>query len=358
MAAKKSPAKARRGARGKGTVFQRGGVWIARKPVGRGPTGRTLYLERRGKTQAEALKRLAEAGPPGPETTVKEWAAKWIASLSVRPSTLAHYQRTVDLYLVPTLGTIRVRDLTAHQVETASRTWSKTLGPNTLRTAFAHLSVMLTAARRAKLVTENVATDARRPKGKRVAIDPFTPAELARIIAAASESPSRQVFALLASAGCRLGEALALDVGDFDPAARTIAITRTYCRRHGIGPPKSPRGIRTVHVPSVALAALIASSRARKTGPLFPTRQGTRRNHNTVRACWGVLLQSLGLRYRNPHQLRHSVATAMIGAAVALPDIAVYLGDAPETVLRTYVHPTGADPSAAMDRLFGAAQTV
>lgn len=354
-AKEKPPGKKRRGPKGKGTVFLRGGVWVARKPAGKLPSGKTRYLERRGRTQAEALRRLAEAGPPGPQTTVSEWAAKWMAASDLRPGTAADYAHTVERYVGPTLGHLKIREVTAHQVEAALRTWAKTLGPNTVRKNLGHLVTLFEAARRAKLVAENPAADARRPKPKTVEIDPFTPAELSRIVAGATSTGSR-IFALLATAGCRIGEALALDVPDFDPAAGTVSISRTYSRKHGMGPPKSARGVRVIRVPADAAPALAAAAAARKAGALFPTPAGGRRQHSTVQRGWRAFLARLGLRYRNPHQTRHSVATALLAAGVPLPDVAAYLGDTPETILRTYCHPTGADPAAAMERLLRAAR--
>jgi hypothetical protein len=42
----------------------------------------------------------------------------------------------------------------------------------------------------------------------------------------------------------------------------------------------------------------------------------------------------------------------MIGAGVPLGDVAAYLGDTVDTIVKTYVHRSGTDPSRAMDRIF------
>ena len=42
-----------------------------------------------------------------------------------------------------------------------------------------------------------------------------------------------------------------------------------------------------------------------------------------------------------------------LAAGVPLTDLAVYLGDEPETIVRTYLHPTGADVCGALERLLG-----
>jgi integrase len=103
---------------------------------------------------------------------------------------------------------------------------------------------------------------------------------------------------------------------------------------------------------------LRAAIGSRKTGPIFLTANGTRRYQYLVRAAWRPLLGRLGLPYRNPHQLRHSVATALIADGVPLGDVAAYLGDTVQTVVKTYLHPTGTDPAVSLDRLFRTAGRV
>jgi integrase len=85
---------------------------------------------------------------------------------------------------------------------------------------------------------------------------------------------------------------------------------------------------------------------------------GTRRQHNTVRAEWAVLLRDLALAYRRPHVLRHSVGTALVAAGVPLGDVARYLGDSVQTVVTTYLHPSGTDPAEAMEKALGSGRKV
>lgn len=349
--ARKSKPRAKRRVRGTGSIFysEAFGLWIGRVPVGR-VNGRIIYRERRDETQAGLLKKLDGLRLPGPTTTVAEWVERWHNSLSVRSSTSADYRHTIDKYIVPSLGGIPIKDLTPFHIEHAAREWSASLGPNTVRKNLGQLATCMEAARKARLITENPAADARRPKAKRVQIDPFSPDELAMIIAGAKLSRGCTIFALLASTGLRLGEALALDVTDYNAAAGTVAITKTYSRRHGLGPPKSENGNRTIRVPSEPFA--ICRPRKR-TGPLFPTPEGVRRQHTAVSKSWRAMLKRLGLRYRNPHQCRHSVITAMISGGVPIADVAKYVGDTVEVIVKRYLHATGVDPSLTMARLLG-----
>ncbi len=354
----KKPAKERkkRGPRGRGTVFysKSRALWIARIPVGKSANGRTRYLERGDKTQAGALAKLQSARPPGPGTTVREWGQQWLAASSARPSSLDDMKHTLEAFINPELGHLRLTDVTAHHVEMAARRWGKPVGPlnpNTLKKNIGQLGSLFSAARRARLVTENPVSLARKPKAKRVDIYPFTASEVNRIIAAAKTDTTRP-FAVLAVLGCRVGELLALDVQDVK--GDTVSITKTYTRKHGIRPPKSERGNRVVRVAAPGLPALRHSVGKRKRGPLFLTAAGGRRHHDGMRRVWLWLLKKLGIPFRSIHTLRHTWISLSIAAGVGIAEVARTVGDTPQTILTRYAHSTGVDAVAAYEGILSA----
>lgn len=355
MPGKRNPAKKSRRARGTGSIFpdKRRGGWVGKVPVGRYPNGRTKYTEVRGETQAEVVEAMKKVRPPGPDVTVAEWADRWLATSGAQPPTLADYKHTVEKHVKPTLGHLKLASLTAHDVEAAVLRWG--LGPNTARKNLRQVRTMLEAARRAKLVPENVAKDAKGPRRRKVEINPFTPGEMAAILAEAGGRLPDCIFGALAGTGMRLGEALALDVTDFDPATSKLSVTKTYSRKHGLRRPKSENGVRTIRVPAAALPSFTRAIGKRKGGPLFPTADGLRRRqHNTVRANWKVFLKRLGLPYRKPHNLRHSVATHAIAAGLHVANVARDLGDTADTIIKTYCHPSGdRDVCGVLEGLYG-----
>lgn len=347
-----------RRARGTGSIFRvragkNAGRWVGRKVIGKKADGKPLKVERWGSTQGEVIKKLEAAVAPGPDTTVGQWAERWLAGLQVRPQTRAGYEKNTRLHVVPAWGGLRLRDVTPSRVEALAVKLAPAMSPNTVRLVLAHARVMLNAAVRDGIIDRNPVTIAKKPKARRKVVDPFTPAELVRIIEAATDYPPGRMAAVQAGIGARAGEVLALDVGDFDPKARTLSITKTYHRKHGIGPPKSAHSVRTVRVPDAAVPAVELAAAGRTSGPLFPTEAGNRRGMERARDGWVEVLKRAGLAFRNAHQARHSVATNLIAAGVPLGDVAQYLGDTVETIVRTYLHPTGTDPADALDRLYG-----
>jgi integrase len=347
---KKKPVKTR-GPRGRGTVFYSKSrkLWIGRLPVGRTAAGRTKYLERTDADRDRCLAKLKHASPPGPDTTVRQWGEQWLAASPVRDSTREDYRHTLEAFAYPEWGHLKVSAVTAHHVEAASRKWAQPAGPlnpNTLRKNLTHLSGMFSAARRARLISENPVSLARKPKAQRVEIDPFTADELNRIIAGAT-TPATLLFALLAATGMRIGEALALDVQDV--RGDTLSITKTYSRAHGTRPPKSERGNRTVRVPKQGLKALRAAVKGRTRGVLFASGRGGRRLHSSAWRAWRALLGRLGIRPRSLHALRHSWISLSVSAGVGIAEVAKHCGDSPNTVLMRYVHATSTDPVAAFE---------
>lgn len=348
-AAKPAPKpKAARGPKGAGTVFysKRRKCYVARRPVGtrltRGGRRRTLYLERTGKTEREAIRRRDAAAPPGPATTVAEWAERWLAGLDVREQTRDDYRNTVERRVVPSrhLGHRRVAEVTVYDVECARTEWGQAASANTVKKALTHTRALFAAACRAGLRPDNPAALVKKPRGTRTDIDPFTAAELRGLVAAAAARPRLHRIALMAALGLRAGEALALSPADYDPAAHTLSVTKTRTQSYGIGPPKSPNSVRTLGVPRAVRAAAAAP------GPLI--------SKTALDERWYALLAELGLRRRNPHQARHSVATHALARNVPLANVARDLGDTPETVLRVYAHPTaGPGVCEAMEALLG-----
>lgn len=341
--------------RGTGTIFydSRKGRYSGRVIVGRRPDGTPQYAHRTARTQAALVAKLAAAGPAAADCTVRDWAARWLASSRVRPRTRDMRSVSVRHYVNPTLGHLKVRELTAGQVEAAAAGWGETRAPNTVRLALAHLRTMMQAAADAGLRAGNPVAAARKPRAARRRIDPFTPAEVARIIREAGRRAATRIVALLAGTGCRVGEAMALDAHEFDAGKGTVSISRTQSQAHGAGPTKSERGVRTVRVPRQALPAVVAAHAGRTAGPLFPNAHGNRTSHFNARDNWVKLLKRLGLPYRSLHQLRHSYATSAIAAGVPLADVAAALGDTVESVVRTYTHATGLDVTGVMEGLYG-----
>lgn len=327
----KQTPKSRR-ARGTGSIFRdaRRGGWVARVPVGRTPLGKMKYKEVRASSQEAVIAKMRAVEPPSPSITLAAWCDRWLPVQHLRVQSRRAYATEIAQRIKPTLGAVPVSRLTAFQVEEAIRTWGRTVGAGTIRLSVQVLGSVMQGALRAGIITINPVRQVRKPALAKQDMNIFTLNELARIIAAASARPAWRVWAVCAALGCRIGEALALERSDYHPATGQLSISRTFHQHtRSIGPAKSKNSIRTITVPRSVRPLLAAGI--------------TRTTYGPALEAWARLLDSLRLTYRNPHQLRHSVASHMVAAGLPLPDVAAYLGDSLATIVATYTHPTGVD---------------
>jgi integrase len=335
--------KRKRRPRGTGYVFYdaRRKQYVARVPNGKSPNGRTRYREVRADTQGEAVAKMRGMGPPGPDVTVGEWSTRWLAGLTVRASTRTGYEKQVTARLVPSLGGVRVADLTVSQVRSALNDWRAAGVPTANRTLRVAATMFATAVLDG-LAVRNPFSDCPRLPYDPPDLDPFSPAELKALLANGYTTAAR-LLAFLAGTGARIGEAAALDVPDYDRATGRVSISKTWSRDHGTRPPKSKHSRRTITVPLPARAAVEGAIGTRTSGPLFLSRGRARFSSAQIHIALNRVLKRLGLRGRNPHAIRHGFISAAVGAGAPIADVARHAGHSVGQLVRVYLHPTGGD---------------
>lgn len=336
--------------RGEGSLFfsKSRKVWIGRVPIGKGKCRQVSHAK-----QAECLRLMKEKGKPDHNTTVAEWSVRWLESISDRaPLTQDNYRRSVKYRINPILGPVRLRDLTTFAVQEAVRKWSTKLGPNSVGVTVQHLGNLCQSAVRAELIHRNPVSAVKRPAKVTKTVTPFTPVELRRIIALASSNPRMRPIAVLSGTGCRMGELLALDAGDYHASSGMLTINKGDRMSYGIGPTKTANSVRTIRVPEAAQQAAADAKAGRVRGALWMV-GGKRQTRHQMNREWRWVLKACGISYRSPHSCRHSIGSVMIAAGASVADVAKYLGDTVQTIVKTYLHPTNADPSGVIDRLLG-----
>jgi integrase/recombinase XerD len=139
------------------------------------------------------------------------------------------------------------------------------------------------------------------------------------------------ILELLFSTGIRIGELVAINVGDVDLAAREIHITGRATRGRAVS--------LTSEVVLVALATYIdlRSERHLETQALFVGRSGTRL---TIYSIENIFKKHVRLaeikRHITPHALRHTMAAMLVSAGTDIHEIQEILGHA--SILSTQVY--------------------
>ncbi|HEY3008656.1 MAG TPA: site-specific integrase [Micromonosporaceae bacterium] len=307
-------------------------------------------------TKIRDLERDRDAGRvtrPGRAWTVEKWLTHWvetIAAPSVRDNTLAGYRVAVKVHLIPGLGAHRLDRL---QPEHLERLYAKMIArgsaPATAHQAHRTIRTALNEAVRRGHIARNPAMLARAPRLPGEEIEPYTVAEVQRLIMTVRGRRNGVRWALALALGLRQGEALGLKWADVDLDAGTLIIRRGRQRprwHHGCSPPcgrkfgghcpqrvparsatadtKSGASRRGIGLPDELIALLrhhkaeqeaeksAAANLWREAGWLFATQIGEPINPRTDYDEWKRVLKLAGLRDGRLHDARHTAATVLL----------------------------------------------
>ncbi len=329
-----------RGRYGGGSVYRRksDGQWCG--AIFTGTRQKVLY----GKTKQEVIAKLVAAqellskghvaNQPAP--TVTEFLRSWLSTSvkpRVRPLTYAGYRVNVEKHLVPTLGKIRLDQLTPRDVQEMMNS-RLAAGLSTKTVTYVHqvLRTALGVAVRWDLVSRNVARLVDRPRIQRKQINPFSPFEAREFLRAVRGHRLEALFSVALALGLRQGEALGLRWQDIDFAAGTISVRNQLQRIDGkltLVAPKTEKSRRTLVMPALIVERLKehekrqvaeklwAGSSWQETGHVFANHVGAPTQARRVIEQFHEALHKAGIRRVRFHDLRHSCATLLLVQGVS-----------------------------------------
>lgn len=366
----------------RGSIRQRGrNSWEIRVYAGTDPeTGKRRQLSRtvRGsRTQAQrelrSLAALANVAPAvGARTTLGELLDRWFAANE--PNWAATTVRTtrsiIDHQLKPGLGHVLVRELTTVMIDefyaslrVDGRQDDRPLSPGSVRRLHGVLHRALAQAMRWEWIWANPAASASPPRVEPVEMRPPSP-HLVKLLLehVALHRPLFHLFLVLAAVtGARRSQLLALRWTDVDFDHSSLAFQRALVEGPD-GPVLAPTKTRRSHRVALDPATLqLLRDRFDEVGAKCP--HGVENafvfTHDSVglrpwKPNWVTkqfirVRTSAGLDHFRLHDLRHFVATQMLGAGVAVPVVSARLAHArASTTLNVYAHAIpGGDVQAA-----------
>ncbi len=342
---------------GEGSIFQRNdGRWCAQLDLGwEGGKRRRKYVygATAQEVQDQLLKTRADraAGLPVAveRQTVEQFLADWLENSikpSVRPLTHEQYRQHVKLYLAPILGHHRLAKLAPQHVRAfLKQKLTDGLSPRTVQLSLVILRKALGQAVKDGLLGRNVAKLVDGPRVGHFEGKMLSPEQARAFLDAAKGERFEALYTAALAVGLRMGEALGLRWQDVDLDRRILAVSRIL-ERIGRGEgstlqlvePKTSRSRRTVNLPEAAVKALkahrvrqleerlIAGSRWRESGLVFPSRIGTPYEPHGLHDDFKRLLVEAGLPDMRFHDLRHSAASLMLAQGIPLRSIQDILG--------------------------------
>lgn len=370
------------------------GRWHARVTMGTRPDGRPdrKHVNRASKPELDrAVRELersrdtgqyvwTEADPP-----LGQWLEHWLTAvlpMTVRWKTLSTYTSQMRLHVIPALGAVRLSEL---RPETLEQHYRRLIddGRSVHVVHAVHRvlrSCLNEAVRRQRLVT-NPARAARPPRVAVQEVQPLTPGECHRILAAAvgRRNAARWSFAL--ALGLRQGEALGLSWSEVDFDTSTVRIRQAVQRQtwtHGCGrggagaacgrkragdcpqrrgggvvlvEPKTKSSRRTVAVPAPLLEELRRHRRTQAeerlaAGPgwsraadlVFPNEFGEPLDPSRDRREWKQILMAAAVRDVRLHDARHTAATLLLVQGIDVRTVMAVMGWTEMATAQRYSH--------------------
>ncbi len=274
----------------------------------------------------------------------------------LREHTMRTKKYIIDLKVLPFFGKMKMNEIKAADI----RKWQNKLiqqgyAPTYLRTINNQVSALFNYAVKYYDLPNNPCRKAGSiGKGKADEMQFWTKEEFDKFVdTVMNKQQSYMAFMTLFWTGMRLGELLALNVGDVDFEKRTISITKSYQRMSGrdvITEPKTPRSKRSITIPQFLVIDLQdyvnSMYGVEKEDRLFPITKYYL-EHEMQRG-----IKQSGVKRIRIHDIRHSHASMLVELGFSPLEIANRLGhEKIETTLNTYSHlyPNKQEPLA--DRL-------
>ena len=328
---------AKKRANGEGSIRRKpNGRWEGRYTLGIDPvTGRAVQKSVSAKTQAECKEKLNRAirdnrGIPmnhNEDYTVAEWCRLWFETYSkpvIRPNTAKTYANIIENHIVPAIGMVKLKRLTAIQIQQmyndskargrVQRFESQTntaLSGSTVRRIHMVLSSALKQAVKERIVPYNPCDNCRIPRKEHREMTIIPPEKLGVYLREAEKYGVLPMFFLELSSGLRRGELLALLWDDLNVKDRILSVSKQVTRIDGelvITEPKTKNSVRRVALSQQAVDILVREHEQHPDNPiLFPSpRTGGYWSPDAVSRINRKLLAMAGIEeHVRFHDLRH-----------------------------------------------------
>lgn len=337
-------------------IYQ-GGRVIARREFSR--KADALHWEREQKRALALGMEVYGARQP-----VAFWVDRWKACRPRRtPATVARQESLLRLHVVPRWGAVPVADVRRSDVMEWVQQLRRTLSADSARQAVGVLRQVLDTALGDRAIDMNPAAKVGVGGAQVGEKRALTHAQIRALADACDDSTYRALTIFLAYTGLRIGEALALTVGDLDDRCRSVLVSKAYARSvtrgdaRAVGPTKT-HAIRRVPLPAVVTDALVGSSlldgaKIDTSRILFGSEAGSYLNQQNYRKALRAASEKAQITpHVTPHQLRDTCASLAIQAGASVVDVARMLGhQSPAMTLRHYAQSFDTDISGVADAL-------
>lgn len=364
---------AKRRSNGEGSIRKRrDGRWEGRYTAGINPeTGKQVFKNVLGKTQAEVKEKLAKALAENQKLdftkqgkyNVAQWMDEWfenVCKIRVRPSSHQTYRGYIDRHIAPSIGKIPLEKLGAMDLQklyrklltdgrvarTESRNQPKGLSAKTIRNINQVISSAMDFAVAQRILAENPCKAVALPKLEHKEMQTIPAAQLVAFLDEAKASGVYELYYIELATGLRRGELLGLKWEDIDLTAGVIRVRRQVSRIDGKiveAPLKTKNACRTMTISPQAVEVLNAQKAKTNDEYVFPSPNGGPISPDSVNNMLKRVLKRAGILRVRFHDLRHTFATLALQNGVDIKTVSGMLGHfSAGFTLDTYAHVTTA----------------
>lgn len=379
--------------KGDGSLYKAAnGLWTARVELPRTPDGSRRQKMVRSKDRGVAAQKLrdlrAELDQHGDvitsSPTVRDYLTHWIehtAPNRIRPRTVNAYRASIDRWIIPAIGRVKVQDLTPRHVQQVhdlcragygqGKDARKPLSSTTTLHVHRVLGVALRDAVRAGHLRYNPAdkNHVEPPKKAATTTTVLTTEQAWKVLRHVADDPMCARWSIALLTGLRQSEALGLDRDAVDLANGRLVVqwqlqklkeappSHMLFRDLGGGyyltPPKTMGGMRVIPLVSPLREVLERHLDAMPADRdlLFTTERGRPIHHAADAKQWTAVLAAAGVPKVRLHDARHTVATMLLSAGVDAHVVQQIMGHSSIAMSRHYQHPDMTMTRDAMERM-------
>ena len=292
------------------------------------------------------------------KTTLDNFLINWLDSLkvSVRYTTWEQYHRSINFFILPEIGKIKLIDLRPEHIQLLyNHLLDQKIGHYTVLKVHTVLHSALSYAVRIRVIPQNPASMVLLPKEPSNEMKILDEMQVNCLLATASGHRWEALYHLAVISGMREMELLGLKWIDLDWDKGTLKVERQLMRPHGEGiqfsSTKTKFGKRTIKLGVKAIAVLrkhadyqrqeriAAGDKWQEFGLIFTNHNGGPIQYRNLIRNYKKLLQDAGLPSIRFHDLRHTAASLMLNHNVPVIVVSRRLGHArPSITLDIYGH--------------------
>lgn len=290
--------------------------------------------------------------------TMEEWSTRWLALQRIKPRTRESYESLLRLYILPTLGTVKLAELSAEAIQVAIAAPLAAGHGRTAGQVYTLLVQICRAAVRAGHMERSPMDAILRPFHVPTPTAWWAPEDAARFLRLRELAldPHLVVWALALTCGLRRGELCGLQWQDIDLGQCTITVARQRITladgRTVAAPPKSRSSARTLAIPA-DLSAWLADHRPGTGGYVaISATTGRPITPSGLDQAWRRAVRASGMRPITLHGCRHTCGAAAVRAGVAMRVLQDIMGHSSDAITsQIYAHVDTHAQRAALDSI-------